>query len=234
MANPSPSSRQTTLVLAVALLGVVAIGSGAVIWRVMSVAEQQQLDAGLKAADADAENSAEAAGAFTLGDKLPNFSVHDGAGKGVELKEVLDGEHYVVVNFHHPDCPCAANCGRLISEMQANGYDDVKVIGIMTADTRNDRVLQALDEQLKDGTISYPVYFDHDGAVRELLGATRTPEMWVLDKDGTIAFYGAPENTLFPGSPGHRYLLREAIDALRAGQQPEIRRYDPIGCPIEG
>jgi peroxiredoxin len=181
-----------------------------------------------------AEESALSAGNLRLGDKMPDFEVTARDGKSFHLKDAIDGKHFVVVTFHHPDCPCSENCGKLISEMEGAGYDDVRVIGVMSSGTKNEMDLKNLDEQVSEGVITFPVYMDHERAVQKMLGATRTPEMWVLDKDGTIAFYGAPENTLFPGSEGHRYLLREAIDALRAGRQPEIRRYDPIGCPITG
>ena len=69
--------------------------------------------------------------------------------------------------------------------------------------------------------------------MKELLGAKRTPTIWVVDKEGRVAFVGAPESTLFPGAPGHRYLLREAVDAVRAGKAMEPRFFEPLGCPIE-
>ena len=174
------------------------------------------------------------AGKFQLGQKLPDFSLADASGNQFSLSGALDGQHYVVVNFHHPDCPCAANCGALINEMIDAGYSDIKVIGIMSSDTRSERALTALKRQQESGEIRFPVYLDHDKTVQNLLGATRTPEVWVLDKEGKIVFYGAPETSLFPGSEGHRYLLREAIDALRRDHKPEIARFEPIGCRIEG
>ncbi len=181
--------------------------------------------------------AAESAGNLHIGGTLPEFTVHDADGNPVKASSLVDGEHFVVVNFHHPGCPCAENCGRLISRMEADGYGrDVRFIGIMPHDTRTEWVLADLEAQKEAGTVTFPVYFDHDGTARELLGATRTPEVWVLDKDGTIAYWGAPESTLFPGTREHRFLLREAVDALREGRRPEVVTYEPIGCliPEEG
>lgn len=201
----------------------------ALVWRIgwVGTMERENLE---KVNDLAAETSA---GKFELGDKMPDFTLADADGNEVHLSDKLDGEHFVVVTSHHPDCPCAANCGRLISKMQSEGYDDVTIIGFMSEGTKDEYDLEALEEQKEAGIVTYPVYFDHDKEVMNLLGAERTPEIWVLDKDGTIQYWGAPENTLFPGTEGHRYLLQEAIDALRVGKQPEVRRYEPIGCPID-
>ncbi len=173
------------------------------------------------------------AGNFHIGEKLPDFTLSDIDGAEIHLSDKLDGEHFVIVTSHHPDCPCAANCGRLVSKMQSEGLEDVTIFGFMSEGTRDKYDLAALKEQQDAGIITYPVYFDHDKKVTNLLGAERTPEIWVLDKDGTIVYWGAPENTLFPGTEGHRYLLEEAVDALRAGETPEVQRYAPIGCPID-
>lgn len=222
---------QHKLVLIGTLAGalIVIAGSIAIFAKVRSIASEEQI-----VAAPIEENLPIPAGNFHIGDTLPDFTLEDAEGNSFTLSSALDGEHYVVINFHHPDCPCAENCGILINEMTRQGYDDVLVVGILSSGTSDPRVLSALEKQRADGSINFPIYLDHDREILDLLGATRTPELWLLDKSGRIAFHGAPESTLFPGSPGHRYLLREAIDALRAGNTPEIQNRDPIGCPIEG
>lgn len=202
------------------------IGASAVAYRVGQIAGQQERER------IEIERRAFPAGHLFLGDEFPRLTVHDRNDQPIQVRDMIDGEHFVVINFHHPDCPCAENCAYLIGDMQEEGYDDVRIVGIMSSGTRDERNLANLDRQIEEGAVTFPVYMDHDRSAQNTLGATRTPEIWVLDKEGRVRYHGAPESTLFPGSEDHRYLLKEAIDALREGQEPEIRLMAPIGCPI--
>ena len=172
------------------------------------------------------------AGNFHLGDALPDFTLQDAEGKDATLASLRKPGKLTLVLTHSPDCPCAANCGKLITDLQKQHGADVVIVGFMSADTTSNAALERLGEQVKDGTVTFPVYYDHDQSVKRLLGATRTPEAWLLDRDGRIAYYGAPENTLFPNAKNHRRLLNEAADAILQGKRPEIERFDPIGCLI--
>lgn len=219
-------SRNGLLMLTGAFALVLVVGVGALVYRVRSIVAERT------PAVAPAVASL-AAGTLKIGDTFPNIVLEKPEGGTWDLATARTPGKFSVVTFHHPDCPCAESCGKLIAEMGQEGYDDVEVFGILASDYDNPRVLAALDQQKAEGIVNFPVLYDKGGVVQKQLGATRTPEMWVLDKDGHVAYYGAPENTLFPGTAGHRYLLREAIDALRAGRTPEIQTHPSIGCPIE-
>lgn len=212
------------LIAAILALALVTIGgTTAVVLRVREVARQT----------VTTPVSQTSAGNFKIGDRMPDFELTDPSGARKKLSSFIDGKQFVVINFHHPDCPCAASCGRLVATMVKEGYKDMTVLGILSAGADDERVQTALTEQRAEGIINYPIFHDPNGALRAKLGAQRTPEIWVLDREGRIAYWGAPENTLYAGGPKHRFLLREAIDALRAGKSPAIVSYEPIGCPID-
>ena len=229
------NSLKTFLLLAAVLMVVVVVGVIAVTSRVNTVLEEQT--AAPQSASADGtEQKAERlkAGNLHIGDQMPEVELVNAAGEKVSLQDQFDGEHYVVLNFTHPDCPCAENCSELIGTLEEQGYDDVRVVGVLSHDSKNERVMKALQKQKDEGIVTYPVYYDPGHKAREVFGPERTPTVWVADKDGTIRYWGAPESTLFPGSEDHRYLLKEAIDAMRSGEIPEIQRMRSIGCLIGG
>jgi peroxiredoxin len=216
---------KTLLIGVIVILGIMVIGTAALILRVRSITQDQATQAAIEARIP--------AGNFHIGGTLPPLTFTNAEGESVTLASLLDGNHFVVINFTHPDCPCARTCGELIATMFEEEGDDFHVVGILAAGEDDPRVVKALEEHRREGIVTYPVFLDRDRSLRKLFGATRTPEVWVLDKDGTIAYYGAPESTLFPGAEDHRFLLREAIVALRNGQEPEFRTFMPIGCPMD-
>lgn len=169
-----------------------------------------------------------------VGEEFPDFEVRRLDGTGTfRLSRDRDPAKFTIINFHSPDCPCAANCAELINEMAKAGDSDYQIVGILAGKPMDEDFYRRTRAQVAEGIASFALYDDPDGRVRDLAGAKRTPTVWVLDRAGRVAFVGAPENTLFPGSPGHRYLLREAIEALRAGRAPDPPSYAPLGCPID-
>lgn len=166
------------------------------------------------------------------GERVPDVALVGEDGKATTLGALIPGEGFAAVVFHHPDCPCSANCGHLVNELAASGASDFRAIGILAADADDARVRDALALQRRDGAIAFPVLLDADRSAVRAFGATHTPEVWLVDARGVVHFHGAPENTLFPGTPGHRRLLADALESLRAGREPSPAAWEPIGCEI--
>lgn len=186
-----------------------------------------------RAADASAPIPA---GAIHLGDRLPDFELPDYfTGEAVRLADFVDGESFVVVLWHSPACPCANNCVVAVAEqLKPEDYPDLRIVAVVSDMFWDYHWFRAdLEEQVESGLVPFPVLLDKDRAVMELYGAERTPTVWLADRDGRVRFFGAPENTLSPGAPDHKFLLKNALDALIAGRDPDPATFPPIGCLIE-
>lgn len=181
-----------------------------------------------------AQQAPASAGALRLGDKLPDFELATYDGQRHRLADLVDGRRFVVVIWHSPACPCAHNCAKAIAtEITPERYPDVAILGVLSDRAWDaDWMKEDLARQQEAGVVTFPVVVDPDQSVRKLYGAERTPTVWVADREGRIRYWGAPENVLDPDGKGYRFLLGEALDALRAGQQPPTPRFDPIGCLI--
>lgn len=174
------------------------------------------------------------AGHLEMGGTLPDFELPTLDGGTLRLSDLQDGAHYVAVVWHAPTCPCAENCVLAISdELTGPEYADFRVVAVISDPMmEHDWFQEDLAKQAEEGLLPFPVVLDWDKSVLRQYGAPRTPTVWLADKEGRIRFYGAPENTLEPRESGYRFLLKEALDALKAGREPEIAYMEPIGCLI--
>jgi peroxiredoxin len=74
----------------------------------------------------------------------------------------------------------------------------------------------------------------HDGSqeVARAWGAERTPHVFLLDRDLAVRYEGAPDADYDDESQGAAW-LREALDAVLAGEQVARPRTEAVGCTIK-
>lgn len=81
---------------------------------------------------------------------------------------------------------------------------------------------------------AYPfVYlYDEGQHVAKAFGATRTPQVFVVDRDGVGRYAGAIDDSVDALKVTRRY-LQDALDAVVAGRTPATARTEPVGCTIK-
>ncbi|QDV70532.1 thiol-disulfide oxidoreductase [Rosistilla carotiformis] len=138
-----------------------------------------------------------------------------------------------VICFLGTECPLARLYGPRLSALDSELRDrGVRVLGVNS--NRQDS-LQEVREYVDRYAISFPMAKDYDGAAATLLGATRTPEVFVLDATGKIRYQGRIDDQYRPGISrpvATRSELREAIDDLLADRPVAMPRTTAVGCII--
>jgi peroxiredoxin len=153
-------------------------------------------------------------------------------GNRIEIEQA-DGERLQVLCFLGTECPLARNYGPKLERL-SKSYQGKKIqfIGVMS------NVQDSVDEvasYTKEHGIHFPVGKDHDQKLANHFGATRTPEVFVLDPKGIIRYRGRIDNQYRPGvtkSEATEHNLRDAIDALLVGQEPAVPSTVATGCLI--
>ncbi len=77
---------------------------------------------------------------------------------------------------------------------------------------------------------------DPSGAIGHLYEAKTTPHMFVIDKEGTLAYAGAidSDNSFKPSAiEGATNYVREAIHALEKGEGVTVPSTQPYGCSVK-
>jgi peroxiredoxin len=80
------------------------------------------------------------------------------------------------------------------------------------------------------------VLLDPKGQLGRLYGASTTPHMFVIDGAGALVYMGAIDDrpTASPASvKGARNYVREALDAIAAGQPIAVASTRPYGCSVK-
>jgi peroxiredoxin len=173
---------------------------------------------------------------IAIGDSAPAFELPHIDG---ELQRLgLDGEQApaTVVYWTCNHCPYAlAWHERLLEVARDYGERGVRVLAINSNDPERypadspEAMKQRVEEE---GGWPHPYLHDASQDVARAFGAEKTPDVFVLDSDLRLRYRGAPDADY--DDPGQNAAwLREALDAVLAGAEPERAETEPVGCTIK-
>ena len=180
-----------------------------------------------------------------LGQKAPSFdgiqawtpSEKDATKGEVTSLSLADlDEDVVVVVFLANHCPVVtAYEDRIYDFVSDYEGKPVKVVGIACSGlgSPSEDDLDAICERGKgDGKFNYTYGFDATQEIGRAYGATNTPQFFVLDKDRTIRYMGAMDDSQNENKVEKQY-VRDAVDSLLSGKEIEVKATRPVGCGIQ-
>lgn len=140
------------------------------------------------------------------------------------------GKPVCAVIFLAVECPVARLYANRLNELHDRHREQVYFVGVVPESTSSPAIIQGF---VKEHGLRFPVTADAH-RLAERLGATRTPEVVVLNAQG-IPYRGRIDDQYAPGArrpqPTRNYLA-DALDALLAGRPIATPRTAPVGCPI--
>lgn len=196
--------------------------------------------AGENAAEAPAKTEAEAPKpapgkrGLQVGQTAPDFELQNVDGEMVSLADFPEAKGYIVT-FTCNTCPFSQVYeDRLIAlhnEFAPKGYP-VLAIQPNDPEIKPGDSFENMKQRAAEKTFPFPYLMD-DGTATAAYGATRTPEIYLLDKDLTLRYTGAiDDNAQEPESVQVKY-VEKAIEALESGQAPEPSLVKAVGCTIK-
>ena len=137
----------------------------------------------------------------------------------------------VVLVFTCNHCPVAQAYENRLIELTSHFKDKgVAVVAISCSLERQDR-MEKMKQRAKERGYNFDYLKDESQQVGRDYGATVTPHVFVLDQSRKIAYMGAIDDSRNPEDVTEHY-LRDAIAAVLAGQQPEVRETLQFGCAV--
>ena len=169
-----------------------------------------------------------------LAQTAPEFTLPGVDGSDHSLGDYGDAAALVVVQTCN-HCPWAqAWEGRLIEIARDYADRGVSVVAISSNDATN-HPEDSFDEmakraQAKGYTFDY--LYDESQEVARTLGSQRTPEVFLYDGDRKLVYHGAIDDNRDEHAVTAHY-LRDALDAVLAGDDPAVAATEPIGCTVK-
>jgi peroxiredoxin len=181
-----------------------------------------------------------AATAQEVGKAAPSFTVKDVKGKSVSLAD-FKGKTVVLewVNF---DCPFVKKhySGGDMQKLQVSytGKDVVWLSINSSAEGKQGyyEPSKMAERAISDGNKATHVLMDTDGAVGKSYDAKTTPHMFIVDKDGKLAYNGAIDSKASTDAAdvaGADKLFANALDAVIAGKEVANAMNKPYGCGVK-
>ena len=167
-----------------------------------------------------------------LGATIEAFSLPDIHRRPRALADYQDQQAIVVI-FGGTECPLANLYVPTLIELHKT-YADRGVQLLLINSNLQDTFVE-VSAHAQEREIPFPVLKDFDHAVAEKFGATRTPEVFLLDEKRSIRYHGRIDDQYSVGvqrEKATRHDLRQALDELLAGKPITTATTDLAGCII--
>ena len=172
---------------------------------------------------------------YQVGDTAQDFKLKNVDGKIKSLSGIKNAQGYIVV-FTCNNCPYAkAYEDRIIQLHQkyaSLGYPVVAINSndpdVAPADSYGKMKIRA-----KEKHFPFVYLYDNTQEIAKAYGATRTPHVFLLDKQRVVRYIGAIDDNSEDELMVKEKYLENAIDALRTGKDVAVKETKAIGCGIK-
>ena len=178
--------------------------------------------------------------AINPGQPAPDFTLPDTAGKPVKLSDFRG--RWVVLEWVNPECPYvrkhydSANMPGLQKEFAAKN-----VAWLAINSTRNGHAEYYPPQRMeawmkKSGAAPTATLIDGDSKVGRLYAVRTTPQMWVVDPKGVVAYTGAIDDKRSTDPADvktSKNYVRAALGEALAGKAVSTSSSSPYGCSVK-
>ncbi|MBJ6368090.1 thioredoxin family protein [Snuella sedimenti] len=174
---------------------------------------------------------------YKIGDVVDDFSLKNINGEKVSLADYKDAKGYIVI-FTCNTCPYAVAYEDRINQLNeiyvGKGYP---VIAIMpnNPQIKPGDSFKAMQERAKKKGFTFPYLMDEGQTVYPKFGATKTPHVFVLQKEKNVPvvkYIGAIDDNYKDANAVKTRYVEDAVNALLKGAKITNTETKAIGCTI--
>lgn len=188
------------------------------------------------AVESNENSNATVASTSPIGKRIADFRLRDYHGREHSLSEFADRE-VMVIAFLGVECPLVKLYAPRLQEI-ANSFADQGVTFLGINSNRQDPPTKIGAFAQRTG-VEFPILKDPDNAVADQFGAIRTPEVFVLDHERVIRYWGRIDDQYgFTTGVGYgkkgvtRHDLVEALEEMLSNKPVSVAVTQAPGCHI--
>ncbi|MFK7775905.1 MAG: thioredoxin family protein [Saprospiraceae bacterium] len=171
---------------------------------------------------------------YQVGDVAADFNLKNIDDKMVSLESIKDVKGYIVV-FTCNSCPVSIAYEDRIIDLHKKyapmGYP-VIAINPNDPDLKPDDSFEEMKVRAAEKEFPFMYLFDEGQKVYPQFGATRTPHVFILDKDRKVKYIGAIDDSRDDTAIKSKY-VEVAITQMEKGESPNPPFTKAMGCSIK-
>jgi len=170
-----------------------------------------------------------------VGDTASDFNLKGIDDKMHSLASMEDAKGFILT-FTCNTCPYAVMYeDRLIALQEEFGPKGYQLVAINPNDpeVKPGDSFEAMKVRAKEKGFNFPYLFDEGQKVYPKYGATKTPHVFLLDKDLKVHYIGAIDDNARDADAVEVRYLADAINAVEMGKTPDPSFTKAIGCSIK-
>ena len=174
---------------------------------------------------------------LALGNVIPkvNVPLQDVSGETFTLEKLMDKNGLLVI-FSCNTCPWVIRwqdrynpISRLCSE------NDIGFVAVNSNASQHDGVdsYKAMVEHAQKYNYQFPYVVDKRAELATAFGATKTPHVYLFNKDNKLVYRGAIDNNAKNADNVDESYLANAVSAVAVGEEIKVKETKALGCSIK-
>ena len=167
---------------------------------------------------------------LALGDPAPGFDLQGVDGRSYSTEDYAGRPLTVVFSCVH--CPYVVAWEDRINDV-ARAYEGRA--GLVAINSNAGYLGDSVDDmraRSREKGFAFPFLYDETQDVAGAYGASRTPEVFLFDAEHRLVYHGSPDSDHQDPSGAEPY-LRDALEAVLAGESPGVQDVPAVGCTIK-
>jgi peroxiredoxin len=169
-----------------------------------------------------------------LDQQPPDFALDGVDGAVHTLASYNEANALVLVQWCN-HCPYVIGWEERLNDVQRDYADrGVRIAAVNSNDVEKQPAdsFELMVERSNERGFVFDYLHDPEQSVARALGSERTPEVFVFDRDRRLIYHGAIDDNRDDTAVERRF-LRDALDAVLAGETPSVAETPPVGCTVK-